>query len=220
MMCSNVLSQDKGEEVELQFVTFPKRTGDSQIHLYINEKEAIKVELPTNSLSVKYKVPAQSIWRLGKQGSVSNEEVEFDTYGSVRSTGHKNQLILAIRKGRRDKDGFFLKALSVGANGFDENLYMIYNATSLGLGGILGGQKFSIRPRSISMMTPKADEVDSKGRKIAHARFFYSLEKEKKAKPFYTGSWRLSDIAKTMVFFYHEEGSKRLRVHTIRDYVK
>jgi len=69
------------------------------------------------------------IWALGK--TVVNEQgvKPFETYGQAKSIGSRKQLILVVRKGDVDSDGYDLIPLDNQASGFGGGKYLFLNAS-------------------------------------------------------------------------------------------
>ena len=211
----NGFSQEK--EITLQFVSFPKSIKAEPVELLVGPGETIEVELPTNSLSPEYKVSPQQGWALGESGENEEGEFVFKTYGSAPSLSSSNQLILVIRKGLNDEDGFQLIPMDNRQSGFGGGEYFFMNAAQTDIAAELGDTKFALKPRSHKLVKPKPSKVDGK-RKYLYVYLHY--RKGEEAVPFYSSTWRLSDKARCMVFFYHDTHTKQLRTHTIRDYIE
>lgn len=208
------VAQDK--MVSLQFVAFPISYDPKPVQLLIGEGQTLEVELPSNSLSQAYQVPALGSWVLGKTVVGPDEKFTFSSYGQTRAATSEKQLVLVIRKGMEDADGFDLVAFDGGSKGFGGGKYLFLNGAKVDVAGDAGGTKFALKPKMHTLIAPAPSEV-KEDRKYLYITLFF--RKGENATPFYTSTWRFSDKARTMVFFYHDPHTDRLRTHTIRDYL-
>ena len=203
-------------EIQVQFVSFPKAADAKPVELLIGEGETMLVEIPTNSISPIYKVKPLTQWIIGKTTTDENDESTFDVYGQAPSISSTKQLILVIRKGKDDAGGLKLIPLDYSQSSFRGGNYFLMNATSVDIAGAIGTGKFSLKPRKHTLLAPQPTKIKS-DRKYCFAKFFY--RKEKNIQPFFSSTWRFNNRARSMVFFYHDPGTGRLRLHTIRDYL-
>lgn len=211
---SIVDAQEK--QVSLQFVCFPISNDPQPVNLLIGEGRTISVELPSNRLSQAYKVPALGIWALGKADVDADGKPVFETFGQTPSTGSDKQMILVIRKGKEDKDGFEMVAFDSGSKGFSGGKYIFLNGARVDVAGDAGGTRFALKPQKHILIAPSPSEV-KEDRKYLYITLFF--RKDEEATPFYTSTWRFSEKARTLVFFYHDPHTNQLRTHSIRDYL-
>lgn len=204
-------------EIELQFVSFPKSSDAKPVELVIGEGKTMLVELPTNSISPVYKVKPLSTWVIGKTTTDDEGKPAFDVYGQAQAISSTKQLILVIRKGKDDAGGLKLIPMDYSQSSFRGGKYLLINGTNLDIAGAIGTAKFSLKPGKYTLLAPKPTKVKD-DRKYCFAKFFY--RKEKNIQPFFSSTWRFNDRARSMVFFYHDPRTGRLRLHTIRSYVK
>jgi hypothetical protein len=205
------------EQVSLQFVSFPKLANAKPVELLIGDGKTMKVELPTNCLSPVYKVNRLNQWVLGKSSTGADDEFVFDTYGKVASIASAKQLVLVIRKGANDSDGFELILMSNQHSKFGGGMYFFMNAAKVDIAVKIGDQKFALKPRAHKLVQPKPSKVKGK-RKYLYT--YIHFRKGTKAIPFYESTWRFSEKARCMVFLYHDTHTHQLRTHTIRDYIQ
>ncbi len=211
---SIVYAQEK--QVSLQFVCFPISNDSKPVNLLIGEGKTITVELPSNRLSQAYKVPALGIWALGKADVDADGKPIFETFGQTPSAGSDTQMILVIRKGKEDKDGFEMVSFDGGSKGFSGGKYNFLNGAKVDIAGDAGGTKFAIKPLKYILIAPSPSEI-KEDRKYLYITLFF--RKGEEATPFYTSTWRFSEKARTLVFFYHDPHTNQLRTHSIRDYI-
>jgi hypothetical protein len=211
LMC---MGQEK--QVSLQFVCFPISSDPQPVSLLVGEGKVISVELPSNILSPVYKVPALGSWVLGKAAEDAEGEFVFDSYGQTPSTGSDTQMILVIRKGKEDKDGFEMVSFDSGTKGFGGGKYIFLNGARVDIAGDAGGTQFALKPQKHMLIAPTPSETKG-DRKYLYITLYF--RKGEEATPFYESTWRLSDKARTLVFFHHDPNTGQLRTHTIRDYL-
>ena len=211
LMC---MGQEK--QVSLQFVCFPISSDPQPVSLLVGEGKVISVELPSNILSPVYKVPALGSWVLGNAAEDAEGEFVFDSYGQTPSTGSDTQMILVIRKGKEDKDGFEMVSFDSGTKGFGGGKYIFLNGARVDIAGDAGGTQFALKPLKHMLIAPTPSETKG-DRKYLYITLYF--RKGEEATPFYESTWRFSEKARTLVFFHHDPHSGQLRTHTIRDYL-
>lgn len=213
----SLFSNAQENEVSVQFVSFPISDKSKPIELLLGEGKSIEVELPTTCLSPVYKLPALSHWSLGKMVVGADDEKVFKSYGKTKSTGTNKQLILVIRKGANYEDGFEMIPLKYDAENFGGGKYFMMNATTVDIGVELGSMSVGLKPYNYKIVKPKASKVVN-GNKQLYTKIYFRHKRKMKA--FYSSTWRLNDKARSLVFFYHEPHNRRIRTHTIRNYIR
>lgn len=203
--------------VNLRFVSFPKSADAEPVELLLAEGQTMEIELPTNSISKAYTVPALSSWALGKSATDAEGESVFLSYGRTRSVGADEQLILVVRKGRDDAAGLELTALKDGGGGFDGGKYLLLNASKVDVAANIGTGKFTLEPRKHGVLAPKPTKTVG-SRKYCFAKFYF--RKGEEIQPFFSSTWRFNEEARSMVVFYHDPKTRQLAVHTIRSFVR
>jgi hypothetical protein len=207
----------QGDQISLQFVSFPKLGKATPLELIVGEGKTINVELPTNCLSPIYKVDRQKQWLLGKSTTDDEGKLAFETYGKINALTSSEQLILVVRKGSNDSDGFELIAMSNQKSQFGGGKYFFMNAAKVDIAVEIGDKKVSLKPRTHTLVEPNPSKVKGK-RKYLYTHLHF--RKGTKAVPFYSSTWRFSKKARCMVFLYHDSHTQQLRTHTIRDYIQ
>lgn len=203
--------------VNLRFVSFPKAANAELIELLIGENKTIEVEIPTNSISEAYQVPALSTWSLGKTTTNEEGKTIFQVFGKTQSNESADQLILVIRKGSNDADGLDLTAIKNSNEGFSGGKYIVMNASSVDIAGAIGTGKFALKPSKYNLISPKPTKIQD-DRKYCFAQFFF--RKNEELEPFFSSTWRFNEKARSMIFIYHDPKTKQLSVHTIRSYTR
>ncbi|MFK7849956.1 MAG: hypothetical protein AB8D78_03160 [Akkermansiaceae bacterium] len=201
--------------VKLQFVSFPKVASPEPVELFLGEGKTMEVELPTNSISETYEVPVLSMWVLGESSTNEDGDFVFKDWGKARSNGAKNQLILVIRKGRDDADGFELVPMQSGADGFGGGKYLLVNAAKVDVAGSIGTSKFALKPNANQLIAPGPTKTKG-NRKYCFAKIYF--RKGEEVQSFFSSTWRFNEAARSMVFFYHDPNTGKLRLHTIRSF--
>ena len=213
-LCLSVHAQEA--MVNLHFVSFPKEVNPEPLELLIGEGKTIKIELSSNSVSKSYQVPALSSWVLGRS-SIAKGKFKFETYGQVKSIGVNPQLILVIRKGKDGAEGLELIPIDYSKAGFGGGKYFVLNITDTDISGAIGTGEFSLKPQEHVLLAPEPSKVKG-DRKYCFAKFSYT--KNEKPHPFFNSTWRFNTAARSMVFFYRDPKTERLKFHTIRSYIK
>ncbi|MBK1855057.1 hypothetical protein JO972_08810 [Verrucomicrobiaceae bacterium 5K15] len=203
--------------IQLQFVSFPKLRDAKPVELVIGQGKTMPVELPTNSISKVYKVPRSNKWILGKNIVNTEGKKTFDVYGQSSAISSTKQLIIVIRKGQSNDDGLELITIDNNTDNFGGGKYFLMNATSVDIAGSIGTGKFALRPNSHFILAPKPTKTKD-DRHYCYAKIYFRRNEE--VQPFFTSTWRFNERARSMVFFYHDPRTSRLRLHTIRDYVQ
>lgn len=207
--CSSAFGQEG--QVALQFVTFPKTLEPIRVELLGGKGKTTVVDIPSNELSATYRVPSRPTWSLGKTGKDDEGKPVFQSYGKTKSLGLPKQLILVIRKGQTNADGFTLRPLDNRAAGFGGGQFLFVNAASVPIGGEVGARKFALRPGQTTVIKPKPD----RGENLCQATLFYRVNQQ--ARPFRDTVWPLQADARGLVFVYNAPRSSSIRLHTIRD---
>jgi hypothetical protein len=203
-------------EIEVQFVSFPKLIDAKPVELLVGEGKTMEVELPTNSISPVYKAKALGKWVIGKTVVDEERKESFEVYGQAPAIASPKQLVLVIRKGKDDSDGLELIPMDNQKSNFGGGKYFLMNATRVDIAGSIGTGKFSLEPNNHALIAPQPTKTKGDG-KYCYAQIYF--RKNEEIQPFFTSTWRFSENARTMVFFYHDPQTKQLKLHTIRDYV-
>ena len=205
------------EKIALQFVSFPKLPNSEPVELLIGKEKTLSIVMPTNNLSPVYEVNLMDEWIIGKTTTGPDGKFAFETYGKVTPLDSQSQLILVVRKGATDADGLQLIPMDNEYAAFGGGDYFFMNAAQVDIAVEIGDIKFALKPRGRKMVSPEPSEV-SENRRYLYV--YLHFRKGEEAVPFYSSTWRLSESARTMVFFYHDTHTRQLRTHTIRNYIR
>jgi hypothetical protein len=200
-------------QVSLQFLSFPEQPENEPVELLISEGKTIKVDIPGNELSSVYHVPPLASIAVGKTTANEKGETAFQVYGNANSIAAKKQIILLIRKGEKNSDGFAVLPLDAQLNEFAGGNYLLINASKMQVGGTIGDKKFSLKPGQKNLLKPNASHT-SGGCQVT-----LSYLKEEKWKVFYDTRWVVNTRYRSLIFFYQDPESGNLGVTPIMDFL-
>jgi hypothetical protein len=171
------------------------------------------VDIPGNELSPAYNVPPLTTIAVGK--TITNEKGEsvFQTYGTANSIAAKKQIILLIRKGEKNSDGFVVLPLNGQLDEFAGGNYLLINASKMQVGGTIGDKKFSLKPGQKNLLKPNASHA------AGGCQVTLSYLKEEKWKVFYDTRWVVNVRYRSLIFFYQDPESGSLGVAPIMDFL-
>lgn len=201
------------EEISLQFLSFPQTEQLEPVELVVGEGQTIKVDIPGNELSRPYKVPSLATIVVGK----TNENVEkpedppFQVYGQAKAMNVPKQIILLIRKGLQNSDGFVVMPINAENLKFPGGSFLFINASNMNIGGSIGDKQFALRPGQQSLIKPKPDHPNN----ICQVTLSYKREEDWKT--FYDTRWPSNEKYRSLVFFYQDPDSGRLGIVPIVD---
>ena len=199
--------------VTMRFLSFPIMDRPAPVELVVGEGKTIKVEIPTNELSAPYKVKRQAAWMFGETVQGDKGKPAFKVFGQAPALASDDQLILLMRKGKTNADGFEVIPVNGVKTGFGGGKFLFVNAAKVDIAGVIGTEKFVIKPGKNAIVHPKG-EANNKA--LGQVELYFNMDSQ--ARPFFTSTWPLSDGVRSLVFFYHDPESKNLRLHTIRDF--
>lgn len=215
-------SAQRGDTMNLQFMTFPMSMKPLPVELLVGEGETIKLEVPSNEVGPVVNVPRMPSLVLGESVLDENDKPIFDergkplfkVYGQGVPLGAPKQLVLLLRKGRDMSAGFDVRVISSDVKKFGGGKILFLNAAMIDIGGNVGGVKFAIKPGQQTVIKPK---LGDNGR-LAFVEFFY--ERKGKAVPFFSSMWPVAEQYRGLVFFYHNPKNKnKITLHTYRDFL-
>jgi hypothetical protein len=204
----------EGESVTLRVLSFPRAIDPAPVELVAGEGKTIKVEIPSNELSEPCKVKRQANWVVGETVKGEDGKPVFKVFGQAAALASSEQLLLLIRKGKDHADGFEVIPIDYRGTEFGPGKFLFMNAAKVDIAGVVGSERFAVKPGKHSIIKPKADGNDDK--KLVHAALYFRTDGQ--AKPFFSSTWPLSDAARCLIFFYHDPDTNRLRLHSIRDF--
>ena len=199
--------------VTLRFLSFPVIQEPTPVELVLGEGKTMEVEIPANELSPPYKVRKLSSWVFGETVQGEDAKPAFKVFGQAPALASDDQLILLMRKGAGNADGFQVIPVNGVQTAFGRGKYLFVNAAKVDIAGVIGSEKFMLKPGKHAMVDPKGEAGNSKRGQV---ELYFNMDNQ--ARPFFTSMWPLGDGARSLVFFYHDPESDRLRLHTIRDF--
>jgi hypothetical protein len=214
VFCMSPCLAQEAAKVSLRFLSFPKAIDPVKVELHISEGKTIEIEAPSNEFSPAVDVVSAGVWSVGETLEGPDGKPVFKEYGRTKAAASPQQMLLLVRKGKENADGFELVALDGRMDGFGGGKFLFMNAAKVDIAGVVGSEKFAVKPGKHSIIKPKADGNDDK--KLVHATLYFRTDGQ--PKPFFSSTWPLSDAARCLIFFYHDPDTNRLRLHSIRDF--
>lgn len=205
----------EGAKVSLQFVCFPRASDAETLQLLTGEAKTIDIETPSNEISKPHMVQARSTWVIGKMITGDDGKPKFEVYGKTKALASSKQLLVLLRKGATNADGFEIIALDSRKISFGGEKFLFLNTAKVAIAGKIGKQSVALKPGAHSIIKPKPDRGVRKN--LCHVSFAYSVKKEWKI--FSSTTWPVHKNARALVFFYQDPTTKRLRLHAIRDFM-
>lgn len=202
---------DAQEKISLKFLAFPKSPDPEPVELRVGEEKTIEVQTPGNELSQPYQVPQLGSIVVGK--TIKNEKNEdvFQVYGSAKALAAKEQIVLLLRKGEANSDGFVVIPLDGQQANFTGASFLFINASNFGVGGLIGDQKFALKPGERRLLKPAPSHEGG----ICQVTLSYL--KGEKWKTFYDTRWPANNKYRSIVFFYQDPKSGRIGLAPIVD---
>lgn len=204
--------QEDGKKMTLQFIAFPKISNPEPVELMIKEEITLPVSTPGHELTKPYKVPALDVINIGKTVVGDDGEAVFQKYGSAKSVS-SNQIILLLRKGSKNSDGFTLIPIDASSAGFGGASFLFINVSKLALGGVIGDTKIALKPGERKLIKPKPNHAQD----ICQVTLFYQTKVADKWKKFYDTRWPADKKVRSLIFFYQNPKTGRLGLAPIMD---
>lgn len=200
-------------KVSVRFLSFPAAIEPVKVELRLSAEKTVAIEAPSNEFSQPMEIAPTGVWSVGE--TVVNPEGKsvFVEYGQTKAPAFPSQMLLLVRKGAANADGFELIALDARAAGFGGGMFLFLNTARVDIAGNVGEDKFVVKPGQHMIIKPEAEA----GKRTAHAMFYF--RKDDEARPFFSSRWPIHPRARSMVFFYHDPETANLRMHTVRDFL-
>jgi hypothetical protein len=212
-LAENCFAQ-QNEKVKLRFVTFPPRQDWAEMELKVGEEKTIDIEVPSNELSKTYRITPSRILLLGKTVAAKANEDGFKVYARVELLPASSQIILLKSKGEALADGFEARAIDATSTKFGGGKLLFVNTASVAIAGVVGGEKFALKPNASSLLRPQAN----KGKDLYQVTFAY--QKKEKWQVFSDTRWPISEKHRGLIFFVEDSDTKKLSLFAIRDSLK
>jgi hypothetical protein len=202
----------EASNVELRFVSFPKSREPVQLEMLVGEEKTVDIEAPSNQVSRPMKVPSQATWIFGEKALDSEGKPTFNIFGKVVAANSPSQIILLVKKGMENSDGFEVLALDGRQKGFGAGKILFMNAAKIKIGADVAGKKFVLDPGKNRIISPASTNG------LFQAILYFDRDGE--ARPFFSSRWPVNDDARAMIFIYHDPRSKKLRIHSLREFLE
>jgi hypothetical protein len=203
-------AQEEGK-VALQFLAFPKQLRPQPVELVVGENKTIEIQTPGNELSPTYEMPRTGTIEVGK--TVENEAGEkvFQLYGRSKMISASNQIVLLLRKGEKNSDGFVILPIDGELSEFNGGSYIFINASKINIAGKIGDKRFSLGPGKREMVQPNASHPGGA------CQVTLAYQREDKWKVFKDTRWTANKRYRSLIFFHQDPVSQRLSVSPIID---
>jgi hypothetical protein len=201
------------QQVSLRILAFPQQNSPEPVELLIGEGKTIKVDTPGNELSRAYRIPPLTSINVGKTVIDKEGKPTFQTYGQAKSIAAPEQIILLLRKGQQNSDGFTVLPIGADLKDFGGASFLFINASNLRIGGVIGDQRLDISPGQLKTLTPKPNFDGG----ICQVTLSYLLED--KVKIFFDTRWPANKKVRSLVIFYQDPETGRIGLAPIMDII-
>lgn len=214
LLSNPVANAQTAEKISVRILAFPQIPEPEPVELIVGENsKTIEVDTPGHELSKSYSVPALTTITVGKTTTDSEGKTIFQTYGSAKSIPAKEQIILLIRKGRANSDGFVILPINADLNDFKGASFLFINASNHNVAGKIGDKILQLEPGKRSLLQPIANFEGG----VCQVTLAY--QKQEKWKTFYDTRWPANEKMRTLVFFYQDPTTNRLGIAPISDII-
>lgn len=197
--------------VSLQFLSFPKQLKPEPVELVVGEGKTIKVATPGNELSPSYEMPRLGTIVVGETIENADGKPTFQVYGQAQMINASKQIVLLVRKGEKNSDGFVILPLDGDLSSFSGGSYLFINASKLNVAGKIGDERFQLKPGQRELLLPKATH-EGGGCQVTLA-----YQRDEKWKIFRDTRWTTTKSYRSLIFFHQHPVSGRLSVSPIVD---
>lgn len=212
-VCTIVTAQNTGK-ISVRILAFPQMAEPEPVELVIGDNaKTIEVDTPGHELSKTYDVPPLNTITVGKTTLDKDGKPTFQVFGSAKSIAAKEQIILLLRKGKQNSDGFAVLPISADLIEFKGASFLFINASTYNVSGKIGDKILELGPGKRALLQPKANFEDG----ICQVTFAY--QKADKWKMFYDTRWPANEKIRTLVFFYQNPETGRLGIAPITDII-
>ena len=215
-LCIHFCNAQEEQKISLQFLAFPAQANPEPIELLVGESKTIPIETPGNELSAEYKISRPSSIVVGVTTANEKGEPIFQVLGKSPTIASQKQIILLLRKGGNNSDGFTVVPVDGELVNFSGGSYLFINVSQLRVGGIIGDKKFALDPGERNLLKPAPSHVGG-GCQVTLA--YQKDEADTKGKKFYDTRWAVNARYRTLVFFYQDPVAKSLGVAPIVNFL-
>ncbi len=199
---------------ELTFIVLPKSNAPVSIEMFNDKAKPIEIEATSNDISKTYKAKSQPTWIFGKQVKDENGKNTFKIYGKTKALSSKKQLIILVKKGTNNSDGFEVFTVNNENKSFGGGKFLFVNTANTKIYGIIGTKKVILKPNKLTIIEPIPEKAN---KRVCYVKLFHAVNN--KAKPFLSTKWPVNIATRGLIFFYNDPKSKRIRYHSIRDFL-
>jgi hypothetical protein len=203
-------SNAQGEgEWSLRFLAFPQQDDSKPIQLLVGDGKTIAIETPGHTLSPTYRVkPLTSI----VVGVTENNKLQvpvFKVLGKAPSLATSKQIILLMRKGTSNSDGFVVLPIDGDLAKFSGASFLFINASNMQVGGKIGDKIFQLKPGQKELLKPAATHAGG------CCQVTLAYQNNEKWQTFVDTRWSASNGRRSLVFFYQDPETGDLGVAPI-----
>ena len=209
LLCSAMIAAHGKGEVVIKVLCFPRSEEKSTIEMLVGKKEVMEIPLQAHEFTLPKKVARRATWKFGKSRVNAKGEFRFETLATVTPLASDKQLLLFMRRGQKNNDGFVVVPINPAT--VDGRSYLFFNLTHRPIAGLVGGKKFHLASGQRVVVEPESN----RGENLCFASLRY--QRDKKWRPFFSSNWRLREKCRSLVFVYHPPGQKTPRIHSVID---
>lgn len=199
--------------VRMRFLAFPAVPEPEPVELVVGEGQTIKVDTPGNEMTAPYTVPKLGTIMVGKSGVNDQGKPFFQTYGQAAAIAAKDQIVLLLRKGDTNSDGFIVLPINGELGTFGGAHFYFINTSSFKIGGRIGDKTLQMNPGQRTMLKPAPDFPGG----ICQVSLAYLRDNEWKM--FFDTRWPANEKTRALVFFYQNPKTGRLGIAPITDII-
>jgi hypothetical protein len=204
------------QKISLQFLAFPPLANPEPIELLVGDKKTIPIDIPGHELSPEYKITRPESIIVGVTTKNEKGEPVFQVLGTAPPLASQKQIILLLRKGEKNSDGFTMIPIDGELTNFSGGSYLFVNVSQLNIGGVIGDKNFALKPGQRNLIKPKATH-EGGGCQVTLS--YQKDETDTKGKKFYDTRWSVNDGFRTLVFFYQDPETKKIGVAPIVNFL-
>ena len=197
------------DKVEIKVLCFPRMEEKSTIDLMIGKRKVIEIPLQGHEFTLPRKVTRQAKWRFGKSNVNSKGKFTFDTWATATPLAADKQLLVFVRRGPDNRDGF--EVIPINPATINGSSYLFLNLTPSAVAGVVGGRKFRLTSGRSIVIKPQPD----RGENLCFTSLRYY--RDKNWRPFFSSNWRLRKKCRCLIFIYQPNGQKTPRIHSVID---
>lgn len=201
------------KQTTLQFLAFPPQNPPVPIELFIDKNNTMPIDIPGNELSREYEVKGLTSIIVGLTVENAKKEKVFQMLGQAPALGSSKQIVLLLRKGDQNSDGFSVIPIDGSLQKFKGGNFYFANTSKLAVGGKIGDITFALKPGQHRLLDPSATHADH------GCQVTLSYHWQDKWKTFYDTRWTADERIRCLVFLFQDPESQRLGVAPIMEFL-